>query len=204
MQHFKNYANRYFFLLIAFIIGVSAGAFTVNGLSSTQRDQLGSYLTNFLQLLDNQPVDNSELFKLSAMLNLKIVAALWILGVTIIGVPLIFVSIGIRGFITGFSSGFIIQALGAKGVAFSIIALLPKEMIIVPCIIAIGVNGINFSLNIIKNRSAKSISKKSLKSSFLSYCFVTGFYSCFILGAVLLEAYIIPVFIRMFIPILNN
>lgn len=199
-MHISKNQNTYFFLLLAFAVGVSAGAFTVNGLSAIQRDELSNYFQGFLQLLKNQKVDSSELLSLVLMENIKIVALLWVLGVTIIGIPFIFLLVGIKGFITGFSSGFIINAIGVKGILFTTFALLPKEIIIVPCLIALGVNGINFSLRIIKKRSIKHILKDNLKTNLLSYCFVTLFFSSFIFVGVLLEAYITPVFIRMIAP----
>lgn len=202
VRHVKNNLNTYFFLLLAFVVGVSAGAFTVNGLSSIQKSELTSYITGFLQLFDRQNVDSGELLQISVVENARIVLLLWILGVTIIGIPFIYLIIGIRGFITGFSSGFIIEAMGTKGIVFTGLTLLPKELIIVPCLIALGVNGINFSLNIIKNKSIRQISKENLKTSFAAYCFVTAFFSCAILGGILIEAYVTPVFIRVLAPLL--
>jgi len=191
-------------LLVAFTIGISAGAFTINGLSAIQKEELVNYFQGFLSLLDKQNVDTNELLKLSVLDNGKTVLALWLLGLTIIGIPFIFVLVSIRGFITGFTSGFIIQTLGIKGVLFTFFALIPKEIIIIPCIIALGVNGINFSLNIIKNKSIKHLSKESLKTNLFSYCFVTMFFSCLIFMGVLVEAYITPVFIRIITPFILN
>ena len=192
----------YFLLMMTFIVGVSAGAFTVNGLSAMQADELNNYFHGFLQLLGNQTVDGNELLKIALVANAKLVAVLWMLGVTIIGIPFIFAITGIRGFITGFSSGFILKTLGAKGVLFTICSLLPKEIIIVPCTIALGVNGVNFSLNMIKSRSIKHFSKESLKKNFIAYCFITAFYSCFIFAGILVEAYIIPVIVKIAAPII--
>jgi len=189
---------------MVFVVGISAGAFTVNGLSTIQSEELNIYFQGFLQLLDYQTIDSNELFKISLMENMKIVGVLWILGVTIIGIPFIYVAIGIRGFITGFSSGFIIKALGLKGVLFTLLALLPKEIFIVPCIIALGVNGINFSLSIIKNKSIKRLSKENLKSGFIAYCFTTILYSLLIFVGILVEVFITPVFMRMITPIITN
>lgn len=203
VKHVKNNFNTYFFLLIAFIIGVSAGAFTVNGLSAIQREELINYFQGFIQLLDNQKVDTNELLGISIYENAKIIAVLWVLGLTIIGIPLIFILVGIRGFITGFCSGFIVDTLGLKGALFTLFALLPKEFIIVPCLIALGVNGINFSLNMIKNKSIKHISKESLKARFIGYCIVTLFYTCFIFIGTLIEAYVTPVIIRMLSPVIT-
>lgn len=203
-KHLKNNSNRYFFLFMAFVIGIAAGAFTVNGLSAMQREELNNYFQGFLQLLDNQPVNSEELLKISLIENAKLVLILWLLGVSIIGIPFIFVVMGIRGFVTGFSSGFIIKALGMKGMLFTIFAVLPKEIIVIPCIIALGVNGMNFSLNIIKNKSIKHLSKESLKSNFVAYCFVTIFFSIFIFAGVLIEVYISPVIIRIIVPLMIN
>jgi len=203
-RHIKNNIKTYFFLLMTFVVGVSAGAFTVNGLSTMQREELTYYFQGFLQLLDNQKVDNIELLKLGFMENIKIIGLLWGLGVTIIGIPFIFIIIGIRGFITGFTSGFIIGMLGWKGIVFTLLALLPKEFIIIPCLISLGVSGINFSRNIIKKKSMHHLSKGNLKTSFIAYCMVTLFFTCFIFAGVLMEAYVTPVFIRMIRPMITS
>lgn len=195
--HISQNHNTYFILLMSFVLGVSAGAFTVNGLTSIQREELTNYFQGFLQLLDIQKVDSNELLSISIIENVKIIVILWVLGVSIIGIPFIFLFMTVKGFITGFCSGFIINVIGSKGVLFTLFALLPKEIIIIPCLIALGVNGINFSLKIIKSRNIKHLSRESLKASFFQYCFVTIFFSCFIFVGVLIEAYITPVFIRM-------
>jgi len=136
--------------------------------------------------------------------NAKIVLILLTLGVMIIGIPFIFAVIGIKGFIVGFSSGIIIKTLGFKGILFSLFALLPKEVLILPALIAIGVNGMNFSINIIKNKSIKHMFKENLKTDFFAYCFVTLFFSLFIILGTLVEAYITPVLIRIISPIFTK
>jgi stage II sporulation protein M len=203
-RHVKNNSKKYFLLLLVFIAGVSAGAFTVNGLSTIQREELANYFQGFLQLFDSQNMECGELLKVSILENARLVIALWVLGVTIIGIPFIYVLIGIRGFITGFTSGFIIETLGLKGVLFIFFALLPKEIVIIPFLIAMGVNGINFSLDIIKSKSIRHLSKESLKTNFLAYCMTTLFFTGFIFIGVLIEAYIIPVFIRIILPLVTS
>jgi len=199
ISHIKNNINTYFFLFLMYIGGISAGAFTVNGLSSLQRNELINYFQGFLELFEHQWVDSNEILRISIIDNARLVIALWVLGVTIIGIPFIYLLVGIRGFITGFTSGFIIYIMGFKGVLFTFLTILPKEIIMVPCIIALGVNGIKFSLNIVKDKSAKQMSKNSLKTNFFAYCFVTLFFSCFLLVGILVEAYISQVFMRMMI-----
>lgn len=204
LEHLKNNANRYFFLFMTFIIGVSAGAFTVNGLSTIQSEELINYLQGFIQLMDKQKIDSNELMRISSLENLRILAVLWGLGVTIIGIPFIYIIVGIKGFVTGFSTGFIIKILGLKGILFTTLAILPKEFFIVPCIIALGVNGINFSFNIIKSKSIKHMLKENLKARFAGYCLVTLFFACIMFMGVFIEAYVVPVFIRMMSPLITT
>ena len=175
----------------------------MNGLSVIQRDELTNYFKGFMQLLDNQKVDSGELLRISLSENYKIVISLWVLGVTFIGIPFIFLAIGIKGFLVGFSSGFIIEAIGLKGVMFTVLVLFPKELIMVPCIIALGVNGINFSMNMMKRKSLKFEVKESLKARFIAYCFVTIFYSCFLFFGCLVEAYVTPIIVRLIAPFVS-
>ncbi len=201
-EHIAANKTSYMFLLLAFVLGVSAGAFTVNGLSTMQRDELSNYFQGFLQLFNYQNLKSSELLTIGVIENVKIIGLLWILGVTIIGLPFIYIIIGVRGFITGFSSGFIINALGLHGLLFSGVALLPREIIIIPCLIGIGVNGINFSMKITKSKSVQDNQKTGLKTAFMSYCFITLFFSCIILAGIIFDAYITPVLIRMIAPVM--
>lgn len=201
-KHIKNNLRTYFFLFLTFLAGVSAGSFTVNGLSPLQKEELDNYFYGFLKLLDNQTVSSSELIKVSFVQNARIILVLWALGVMIIGIPFIYCIIGIRGFITGFGSGFILKTMGFKGLLFITFTLLPKELVVIPCLICLGVSGINFSLSIIKDRTAKHISRENLKSNFIAYCCVTLLLSSVILAGLTVESYITPIFIRIISPII--
>jgi len=203
IKHIKNNIKTYFFLFLSFVFGISCGAFTVNGLSVLQNSELTDYLQGFLQLMDNQKINSSEIFNAALRDNAKIILALWVLGVTIIGVPLIYLIIAVRGFITGFSSGFIIKALGYKGTALVAFGILPKEIIIVPCLVALGVSGINFSRDILKSKSTKQFSRNSLKANLAAYCLVTLIFAAIIFTGILVEAYITPVTIRMVSQIIS-
>ncbi len=202
-DHVSTNRNAYLFLLMTFMLGICAGAFTVNGLSTMQMDELSNYFQGFIQLFNNENMKSSDLFSIALLENLKLIGLLWILGVSIIGLPFIFLILGVKGFITGFSSGFIIRVLGMKGLLFSGFALLPKEIIIVPCLIAIGVNGINFSIRIAKNKLPEGIQKSSLKTAFVTYCLITILFTCIILAGLLFDAYIIPILLRMILPVIR-
>jgi len=62
-----------------YIGGISAGAFTVNGLSSLQRNELINYFQGFLELFEHQWVDSNEILRISIIDNARLVIALWVL-----------------------------------------------------------------------------------------------------------------------------
>lgn len=201
-MHLKNNSGRYFSLYMIFIVGVSAGAFTVNGLSTLQNEELSNYLQGFFEIVEKQRFNSNELLMISFQENIKAVALLWVLGVTIIGIPFIYLLVLVKGFIIGFSSGFIIKAMGGKGILFTFLTILPKEIILIPSIIALSVNGVNFSLNMIKSKSIKQILNQNLRMEIVRYTLFTLFFSVFVFFSSVIETYIIPVFIRIITPMM--
>lgn len=190
-NHIRDNKYTYLSLLIFYIIGIVLGAISVNDLDFQQKNDITKYFNVFLKLLNSNEVNQISLFKISLLDNLKLIALFWILGFIVVGIPIYYVVLGMRGFITGFSSGIIMGVLGTKGLVISTICFLPKEIIIIPCLIALGVNGIKLSRTILKNWLKKSIIKENeIKQRVGPYSFVTAFFSFFILLAIVIEAFI--------------
>lgn len=200
-EYIKSNKRSFIVLTIFFIAGICLGAFMVNGLNQAQKEELMNYLQGFFVLIENQNIPSDQLFWLSLINYSKIYLLIWILGVTIIGIPLIYLSITLKGFLTGFSSGFIIASLGEKGILFEIIAFIPCEIIIIPGLLFLAVAAINFSMSIIKTKSPKGLYNFLWRKAIPIYL-ITGFstwITCIL--AALLEAYIVPVLIRIILPV---
>lgn len=197
-DHIKNNKITYIGLFIFYILGISAGSVAVNQLDYQQRSEMTDYFNGFLKLLDSSKVDGISLFKMSLWDNFRVILLLWVLGIIVIGFPIFYIIIGMRGFITGFSSGVIMNVLGVKGVLISFTCFLPKEVIIVPCLIAISVNGIKLSKSIIKGWIKRNTYKEDkLRYRIMPYSFVTVFFSIFVLIAIVLEAFFSPVILKL-------
>jgi len=190
-DHIKDNKYTYLSLFLFYIIGIWLGAIAVNDLDFQQKDEMTKYFNGFLKLLNSSEVNSISLFKLSILDNLKIIALFWILGITVIGIPVYYIVIGMRGFSTGFSSGIIMGVLGSKGVIISTICFLPKEIIVIPCLITLGVNGIILSKGILKNWFKKFVNNENrLKQRIGPYSFVTIFFLLFIFFATIIEVFI--------------
>lgn len=203
-QHIINNILSYILLFCTFVAGIAAGAFTVNGLSEVQNEELIHYFYGFIEFLKSQNVEKSIVFYQSLVTNFKIIFAIWFLGVTVIGIPLIFVLIAIKGFITGFSIGFLINCINFNGLIFSIVSILPREIIITPCLFGLAVCGINFSLMIVKSRSKKSYFRHNLKVDFIAYNFLTAIYSLLAIVGIMTETYCGTIVTKNIIPLYIN
>lgn len=195
-KHVRNNMLSYIILIFVFAAGVTAGLLTVNALSEAQSEELINYFYGFVQLLKTQNIENTVILYQSLVSNLKIVLAIWFLGATVIGIPLIFFIIGLKGFILGFSIGFIINYTDVNGILMSSASILPKEIFIIPCLLGLAVSGINFSFLIIKSRTKRDYSRYNLKADFLAYSAVTLAFTVPIMLGVLAESYLSPFLIR--------
>ncbi|TCO79831.1 stage II sporulation protein M [Marinisporobacter balticus] len=197
-NHIQGNAMIYFFVCMFFIIGISAGAFTVKTLADYQKQELISYMKSFFQILSNKPIDGLSVLKQSLINNLQTATFIWILGITVVGVPLILLLIAIRGLIIGFTVGFLVEQLGVKGILFSFISVFPQNLVIIPSIIVIAVMGIGFSKMIIRNKFNKSYNtSNNTFKQFILYSTINAFIFTFIIAGCIIEAYVTPVFMKI-------
>ncbi len=190
-DHIKGNRILYISLFLFYIIGICIGAASVKDLDYQQKDEIVTFFNGFIKLLETNNFSQFNLFKLSLIDNIKLIALFWLLGFTVIGFPMYYVIIGMRGFSTGFSSGIIMGVLGTKGIYISAVCFVPKETVLVPCLIALGINGIKLSGNILRSWLKKSAAGDSwFNQRLLPYSFVAAFFSFFILLATFIEAFI--------------
>ncbi|MFP3381015.1 stage II sporulation protein M, partial [Bacillus sp. SIMBA_069] len=76
----------------------------------------------------------------------KTVAIMWVLGLSIIGLPMILLMLFLKGVVVGFTVGFLVNQLQWQGVTFAMMGILPQNLLVVPALFIVGVSGISFSL----------------------------------------------------------
>lgn len=182
--------------MMFFIIGISSGAFTLKALGEQHKRELISYMQGFFQILSQRSINEFLVLKQSIINNLQTGILIWILGVTIIGIPFILLIVAIRGFIIGFTVGFLIEQMGLMGFSFSILAILPQNLFIVPGILIIAVIGISFSVMIIKSKLNRNYQVDIIRQ-FILYSTIIGSIFLLILIGSIIEAYITPIFMQL-------
>ena len=143
-QHITNNSKEYILLTLIFLIGIFLGVMFINNSQETQREEITSYLNNFIDKLKNtEKLENVEILKTTIIENIILAITLWFFGTTVIGIPVVFGIILYRGFCLGYSIASIILTIGiGKGIIFVLISLLLQNIIFIPAIIAIGVSRI--------------------------------------------------------------
>lgn len=195
LKHIQGNVGIYFIVILFFVVGISSGAFTVKALSDQHKGELISYMQSFFQVLSQSTFDAFSVLKQSLVNNLQTGILTWILGVTIIGIPLILLIIVIRGFIIGFTVGFLIEQMGMKGFIFCVFAILPQNLFIIPGIIIIAVIAVSFSVMLIKTKLNKNYQVDMVRQFVLYSTIVAAVFLLILLGS-FIEAYITPIFMR--------
>jgi len=195
LDYFKKNMGVYVFIALFFVGGIICGSIAVNMMSDDQMQTTLNFINGFFANIKNIDVDSSTIFYISISNNLKTAVILCILGLTIIGLPLIPAMIFFRGFVMGFTVGFFIGSMGIKGILFSLLSILPQNIIIIPSVISIGVAGMTLSLTIVKNRLKRYV--EDYPRLLLGYILFNFTFCIMLIMAGLIEGYISPVFIRL-------
>lgn len=190
-KNIRENAGVYFTVTLFFAIGLSVGAFTVKALNINPKQDLVLYLNRFFQILNNQTVDRSAIFYQSLKANFQTIFFIWFLGVTIIGIPFILLITSFRGFIIGFTITFLIQGMGWKGFMLTLAAVLPQNILYIPCLLIISAVSLCFSIQVFRAKVKQKI-MNSIRSNIFSYTStVLILFAVMTLGS-LIESYISP------------
>lgn len=201
MELGRNYFYERFFLfllvIILLVMGIVFGSLSVNSLADGQRQELTQYLKLFLQGFRQDPtaVVSDPVYAREAIAgHLKTILFLTILGISVIGVPLILLLVFTRGFILGFTIAFLVRQLAGRGVVFAAAAVLPHQFIVIPALVVLSVANIDFAGALIRSRFGK---KPVFISSEIMRCLGINLGGLIILTlAGLVEGLMTPIFIR--------
>lgn len=189
-NHVKENMTIYVFMTILFLTGIIFGAITVNSMSFIQKQDLFFHLDRyFTQLNGEETIASKDILKRSFFFHLKYLFILFILGLTIIGLPVVWAMIFIKGLVVGFSVGFIVNQLGAKGLLLATISIAPQNIVIIPVYIFAGSLSMIFSLVLLRKLFGQSNSY-SIGRPFIQY---TLFFTILIIcafGSSLIETFV--------------
>lgn len=181
--HIENNLREYAIASIIFIIGILFGVIFINNLNDTQNNEIGNYInTSIENLKESQDINQLLFIKETIKENLTFVILLWLMGSTVIGLLLVYIIVAFKGFCLSYTISAIFHVLNnGKTIAMLVSTMLLKNIIVIPCTIALAVSGMKVYKSIMQDRRKENIKLEILRH--------TGF-SIFILVVLILSSLI--------------
>lgn len=191
--HLKTHLSIYIFTIILMLIGIFFGAIVVNSLGLDQKNDLLLYLNRFFGQVSNQFGSASDLFTQSFTHYIKYIGLIWVLGLSVIGLPIILILLFLKGIVIGFTVGFLVNQMAFKGFLLAFVSVFPQNILLVPAFIIIGVASISFSLRLIKMQFTKPEPFLPLFSKYV--LFMAGMVVILLISSTI-EAYLSPLLMK--------
>ncbi len=186
-----QYRMLLIFICSLFLVGLIFGCLAVLFMPMEQKAEIMKKVTLlFENQVNNNWTNNSNEIWNNAQQYVVIGLSIFILGLTVLGVPLVLLFIFIKGAILGFTSSFIISQMGSKGILFIIYSLIPQNLIIMPAFIFYSASSLAIALFIFNNRILKYQGK--LRPQLFSYIMLSLGMNAILLIASMYESYIAP------------
>ena len=194
-EEMKN-KKIFIFITILLILGFIAGTLYITILSDTDKNILKEAITNYFTQIKSRKLNNFNLFINSLTSNIIYIFIIWLLGISIIGLPIIICIIFYKSFVIGFSITSIIYNYKIGGIPLSITYSFPHQLLNLIIISFLSLYSIKVSISIIK----MIVSKKQINFKKLIKKHTVVLLICIFLALIssLLESYLSPILTNLF------
>lgn len=140
------------------------------------KEQINSYINNSISNIKGEnSIDKSLALKNDVRKDVVIGIILWIAGSTLIGMPIVYIIIGYRGFCFGYTIAAIMAVLGMKqGMLYCFSGLFMQNIIFIPSIIFIASSGMNLYKNIKKEKKRENLKINIIRHTAYSLIGILG------------------------------
>lgn len=187
----------YFFLLGLMITGVIAGLLFWFVICDEDKLLVTKQLTSFFTCIKQGNSINYGLSFLNSFItNLIYIILIWLLGISIIGLPIILFMLVIKSFIVGFSISSIVSIYGFKGAAGAFVYTFPHQIIFLLLLVFLVFYALSFCIKLFKYLFLKqTINFKDAMRRYIKILLI-----CCIAGILisLFETFISTYFIKLF------
>ena len=171
-NHIETNKREYLTVTILFFVGLIISIILFNNSNQEALGEINTYLTElFNNIKSYENIDFLKILKESVVHNVLITVLLWFGASTIIGIPIVYGTIIIKGFSLGYTISSILNVFGAgKGLLIAISFLLLHNIIFIPLVFAISVSGVKLYKSIMKNKQRENIKLEILRHTI--FCFI--------------------------------
>ena len=188
------------FLVGLFLIGLIAGSIFITIISKSDQALVKEYIKEFVNKSDKNKLNYLEALKNASLSNGLFIVIVWLLGFSIIGIPIVIFMYFSKAFILGFSlSSFILQ-YKFKGLLLALIYFFPHHVVNILAYTLIMIYSLKISFILINSIiKKKTISFKAIMNRYLIVFAVS---IGMVIVASLYECFVVPFLIRNLIGFL--
>ena len=179
-----------YFLLGLFIIGIGFGALLTVMMKAEDQTLVADYLNQFFTQLKGNDLNYGSAFIQSILSNVLFILGIWLLGISVIGIPIMIFMYFSKAFILGFTIASMIQNFSWKGIVLALFCTFPHQILGMSVYTILMLYAMTLSMTLIK----AFMQKKTIdfKKVINKYLFILGI--CFI-GALFMslsEVFLMP------------
>lgn len=183
------------FLFTLLFMAVLFGSFFATKLSTNDLEEIKSSLDTFFSMTKQNKLNPLPTFFQSFGANMMFTIAIWILGISVIGAPLMIVLFFMKAFTLGFTIASMIKIYRLKGLLYSLIYIFPHQVIN----LLVFIFFIMFSMSLSITLFQALLKKKTVDFSKVMnrYVFILAITIGILIITSLLEIYLMPFLFRM-------
>lgn len=187
----------YLFLIGLMVTGLIAGILFWFVISKEDKLLVTKNLTNFFSCIkEGNSINYGASLLNSVVTSLIYVILIWLLGISIIGLPIILVMMATKSFIVGFSIAGIISSYGLKGIVGAFVYVFPHQIVFLLLLILLGFYASAFCIKLFKYLFLKQMI--NFKEAMRKYLKILGISCLSVLVISLFETFISTYFIKLF------
>jgi stage II sporulation protein M len=193
--------NLYVFVSVLFAAGSVFGIFLVNALTLEQQQELAGEIGRYLiQMQLGGMEGDAASFWARFLTHVKWLLLIWVLGITVVGVPGVLALNFVKGCLIGFSCGMLLNEYSWKGILLSAASLAPHNLLAVPAMVIASAASVSFAVFVVKDRVLQQ--KGRLGPQFSSLTSTTIMMAFLLACAALVETFASPAVIGWTVPLI--
>lgn len=191
----KHNKKVIFFLGIIAVIAIIFGSLFSVMLNESDKNLTLEYINNFFENIKNNNLNYILALKNGSISSLGFILIVWLLGVSIIGMPIVLFMYFSKFFVIGFSISSIIKGYGLKGCLLSFAYIFPHHIIYIIVYTILTVYSIKMSIKLISTIIKKD--KIDFKPIVNKYLLVLLLSVIIAVLTLIFEVFITPKFINL-------
>ncbi|NBD22657.1 stage II sporulation protein M [Paenibacillus glycinis] len=199
----KDQLSLYVFVFVLFVVGVVFGALMINALTLGQQQDLSDDIGQFILHIQNGTTEQGgAAFMDRAWFQAKWLLLVWVLGLTVVGMPFVLALDFLKGVLVGFAIGMLVREFAWKGLLFALASVAPVNLIAVPAFLIASVSAVTFAVHVVKSRLFGRFGP--LGRPLLSFTATAAFMLILLVGAALVESYLTPILLKWAVPLVSG